>query len=303
MTNNLPQDILSLVQESWGTVCDYISKPAWSAGFIEGEGLTSHLEVLQNFLDGKYEQPYFVAVSISHIIANLSPTNRLYDLRPRELQWLVTQAILKLDDDELISVSEAAATLGVSIATLSARIQAGRYTATIDPNESNPRRATRLFKSDFSFCRECGMPLVYVHGKQVCPMCWIDSGLIGTKITGATDEYPRSLIVTTDAEQTGHLRVEGTLFDGLKADEQTPPVSKVEIDFADYPPFPWWVAGRYEDTARSRVTPQDFGLITLTFTNDKTLLDDPEQEQWDDVTFDIDFDIAAIRQLMEELAE
>ena len=68
--------------------------------------------------------------------------------------WMVLQAQLRVQGDALMTVTEAAEATGRSVRYISDLARRGKLTSYRDPSEKNPRRATRLLKSEVEALRE-----------------------------------------------------------------------------------------------------------------------------------------------------
>ena len=64
--------------------------------------------------------------------------------------WLCLTAYMWAHQDRLITISEAAELLHRPISTIASRVERGALTAYIDPNETNPRRQTRISLAEIS---------------------------------------------------------------------------------------------------------------------------------------------------------
>ncbi|MFA5636876.1 MAG: helix-turn-helix domain-containing protein [Anaerovoracaceae bacterium] len=78
---------------------------------------------------------------------------------PREfwstpLGQMVAHAMARVRGDDLITITEAAAILGVGVSAISNRITAGDLIAIPDPNEPNPQKRNRVLRSEVEALRE-----------------------------------------------------------------------------------------------------------------------------------------------------
>ena len=67
--------------------------------------------------------------------------------------WMILQAQLRLEGDELLTLTQASEQTGIPVKRLSGMIREGRLRAVKDPNAKNPRHATRVFRSEIEQLR------------------------------------------------------------------------------------------------------------------------------------------------------
>lgn len=87
-----------------------------------------------------------------------SPLLAVYGPPPNEfwttpLGQMVALALARVRGDDLITITEAAAILGVTVQAVSNRITAGDLRAIPDPNEPNPQKRNRVLRSEVEALR------------------------------------------------------------------------------------------------------------------------------------------------------
>ncbi len=68
--------------------------------------------------------------------------------------WMLLTAQIRAQGDELMTISDAAEATGLDVRRISDMARRGKLTSYRDPSEKNPRRATRLLKSEVEALRE-----------------------------------------------------------------------------------------------------------------------------------------------------
>ena len=88
--------------------------------------------------------PEIVIETINALLQSQPPARFMTD----KFRWMLIQAEIKTDDDELITLSEAAKILDIAPSNITIKINAGKLAAFIDPFEPNPRRNKRIKRSE-----------------------------------------------------------------------------------------------------------------------------------------------------------
>jgi len=141
-------DRLWELQNEWG----FVNLAALSRTDVLRTMLAEKIAIIARYAAGEELDRMIVADSIQSVMERLFAIGTFYEI-PRSFWetpfgWMALHAQLRVQGDELMTISEAAEVAGKSVKYISDLARRGKLTVYKDPSEPNPRRATRVLRSE-----------------------------------------------------------------------------------------------------------------------------------------------------------
>ncbi|RMD60413.1 DNA-binding protein [Candidatus Parcubacteria bacterium] len=114
--------------------------------------VAERLSIIARYVAGEEIERSYVLDSIQSISEHLFAIETVFEI-PAEfwgtpIGWMILQALVRAEGDELLSLSQAAEITGKSLSSISQMVSRGRLTRYRDPTETNPQHATRVRRSE-----------------------------------------------------------------------------------------------------------------------------------------------------------